>query len=330
MSGWKAIISKDDSPRNKTMPLSLVEEELAGFLPQKDMFLTIGVFDGVHRGHQHLIARLSEAAELANCQSGVITFKQHPQYILHPAARPPYLTNLEEKTALLRDLRVDTVLGLSFTPELARLSSREFIRLLIIKLRLKTLVLGSDFALGHRREGNIEALARLGREMGFSVTVIPPLTINGEVVSSTAIREALARSNMARVALLIGRYFSLSRTVVHGSGRGRGLGFPTANLEVEPEQALPADGVYATWVHFGGAARKAMTYVGRRPTFGNGQRNLEIFITDFSGDLYGQKIRVDFVAQVRGEMCFADVTALKRQIEADIIKGEAVLNASSR
>jgi len=308
------------------MPLSLVEAELAGFAPQKDMLLTIGVFDGVHRGHQHLISQLRAQAAGAGCQSGVITFKQHPQDILHPATRPPYLTNLAEKTLLLRGMGVDAVLSLSFTPELASLPGRDFVRLLIRKLRLKGLVLGADFALGRGREGDIAALAALGREMGFSVSVVSPLTVDGAVVSSTAIREALARSDMARVSRLIGRYFSLSRTVVHGSGRGQGLGFPTANLDMEPEQALPADGVYATWTSLEQARRKAMTYIGKRPTFDGGQRRLEIYIPGFTGDLYGKPLRVDFVAQLRGEMCFADAGALRRQIETDIIKGDAILN----
>src|SRR3972149_6190103 len=220
-----------------------VESELAGISPEKDMLLTIGVFDGVHLGHQHLLSQLRERARQLKLLSGVITFRQHPRAVLSSRAELPYLTSLEEKVSLIKNEGIDSVIPLSFTPELAQLSARQFVGLLLKHLRMRGLILGNDFVLGRNREGDVDALRRLGEEMGFSVDAVPPLRISHKVVSSTAIRDALAKGNMKKVSSLIGRFFSLQGRVTKGAGRGSGLGFPTANLEIDPEHILPADGV---------------------------------------------------------------------------------------
>ncbi|GAI44043.1 unnamed protein product, partial [marine sediment metagenome] len=214
-----------------------VEEELGKLPAEKDMLLTIGVFDGVHLGHRYLISQLTELAKQQGLLSGVVTFRQHPQEVLSPQTRLPFLIDLAQRTNLLKNEGVEAIITLSFTPELAQLSAGQFIGLLKKYLRMRGVVIGPDFALGQNREGNTDTLRRLGQEMGFSVTVVPPIIINGEVVSSTAIRNALAEGDMKRVQNLVGRPFSLHGRVIPGAERGIKLGFPTANLDTDPEQA---------------------------------------------------------------------------------------------
>ena len=191
----------------------LVEKELAAIAPEKDMLLTIGVFDGVHLGHKYLLSQLMEHARKQDLLSGVVTFRQHPLEVLSPQTELPYLTSLDEKVSLLKNEGVEAVITLSFTPELAQLSAGQFVTLLKKYLRMRGLVIGPDFALGRNREGDADALRKLGQDMGFSVTVIAPVKVNGEVVSSTAIRNAIAKGNIERVTRLIGRPFSLQGRV---------------------------------------------------------------------------------------------------------------------
>ena len=303
-----------------------VEQELAGFRPDRDSFITIGVFDGVHLGHKQLISQLKELARQQDSHSIVITFRQHPQEILTPGSPPPFLTDINEKTCLLQKEGVDAVIALSFTPELSRLSAREFVTLLQNKLKMKGLVVGPDFALGRNHEGDIAALRRLGSELGFSVTVIPPLMKNGEVVSSTAIRDALAGGDMEKVRHLLGRPFKLHGRVIHGKGRGTGLGFPTVNLDILPYQAIPADGVYATLACVEDKIFDSVTNVGRNPTFGNNERTIESFLLDFRNNLYDHEVRIDFLRQLRGEITFDSAEDLKKQIAEDILQARRILN----
>jgi len=307
-----------------------IEEELAELSPEKDMLLTIGVFDGVHLGHKYLISQLMENARQQNLLSGVVTFRQHPREVVSPRAKLPYLTNLTEKANLLKNEGVDAVITLSFTRELAQLGARQFVGLLKKYLRMRGVIIGPDFALGRGREGNADTLRQLGQEMSFSVTVIPPIVVNSEVVSSTAIRDALADGDMKRVSSLIGRFFSLQGRVTTGAGRGAELGFPTVNLEIEPKQALPADGVYATWTYIDDKAYQSVTNIGRRPTFGGNGRTVETYILDYHGNLYGSELRIDIVERLRGEKRFDTVEELKKQIAEDVKQGMAILDSGSR
>ena len=307
-----------------------VEEELAKLSPEKDMLLTIGVFDGVHLGHKYLISQLTEHARQQNLLSGVVTFSQHPREVLSPRAKLPYLTNLAEKVSLLKNEGVDAVITLSFTRELAQLSAGQFVSLLKKYLRMSGVIIGPDFALGRGREGNADTLRKLGQEMNFSVTAIPPIVVNGEVVRSTVIRDALADGDMKRVTNLIGRSFSLQGQVTTGAGRGLELGFPTANLEVDPKQALPADGVYATWAYIDDKAYHSMTNIGRRPTFGGDGRTVETYILDYHSNLYERELRIDIVERLRGEKRFDSVEELKKQIAEDVKQGIAILDSRSR
>ncbi len=302
-----------------------VEDELAAASPGKDTVLTIGVFDGVHLGHRFLIATAKEQAERRGMLSGVVTFRRHPQEVVSPDTRLPTLTDLPERERLLKEAGVDFVVMLSFDAATARLSAREFVTLLKKHLRMRGLVVGPDFALGRGREGGAETLSALGGEMGFTLTVLPPITIGREVVSSTSIRNALAAGDMKRVRMLYGRYFSLHGRVVVGDRRGASLGFPTANIQVDPQQALPPDGIYATQAYINGDKYRSVTNIGRRPTFNGGHRTIEVYIIDFSGDLYGRELRIDIVERLREERRFSNIEDLKKQMARDVKEALAVL-----
>ena len=307
-----------------------VEEELARFTPEKDMLLTVGVFDGVHLGHKYLISKLVEQARKQDLLSGVVTFRQHPQDLMSPQTRLPFLTDLDERSHLLKDEGVDVIIPLTFTAELAQLSARQFIDLLQKYLRMRGLVVGPDFALGRGREGDTETLDKLGQDMDFSITVMPPIMIDGEVASSTAIRKALADGDVEKVSRLAGHPFSLHGRVVTGAGRGVGLGFPTANLDINQEQALPADGVYASWAYINGKINRSATNVGTNPTFGDIERAVETYILDYQGDLYGQGVKVDFVKRLRDEKKFGSAEELKKQMAEDVRQGMAILSSEDK
>jgi len=304
----------------------LVEEELARFSRGKDTLLTVGVFDGVHLGHRHLISRLVEQARQCNLLPGVVTFRQHPQEVLSDT-KLPFLTDLEERIRLIKETGVEFIIPLSFSPELSHLTPRQFVHLLKEYLRMRGLVIGPDFALGRNREGSVETLIALGKEMGFTVAIVSPMIINGEVVSSTAIREALVRGNMKKVAKMVGRPFSLQASVVTGAGRGVKLGFPTANLRISPEQAIPADGVYASLTYINGRAYPSMTYIGKSPTFGGKERGIEVYVLDYKSILYGRELKIDIIERLRGDIKFKSAEELKQQIASDVERGKAILES---
>lgn len=292
--------------------------------------LAIGVFDGVHLGHKALLSELKRQAEEKSLIAGVVTFRKHPATILPGQQRLPHLTSLAEKIRFLREEDVAFIVTLSFTLELAQVSAEHFVGLLKKHLRMRGLIIGADFALGRNREGNAETLTRMGQDTGFSVTVVPPVKLNGEVVSSTAIRKALANGDVDKVRRMMGRYFSLEERVVTGNGRGAELGYPTANLDTDPEQALPADGVYATWAYVDNKPLRAVTSIGHRPTFGGGERVVEVYILGYQGNLYGSRLKIDIIERLRGEMRFDSATALVTQIENDIKKAEGIFSALDR
>ena len=307
-----------------------VEEELAELSPKKDMLLAIGVFDGVHLGHKYLISKLIEQAKQQNLLPGVVTFRQHPQEVVSSQIKLAFLTDVAERVKLLKNEGVEDIILLSFTAELARLSACEFARLLQKHLRMRGLVIGPDFALGRGREGDTNALRKLGQEMNFSVTVIMPVIIDGEVVSSTAIRKALSDGDIEKVHKMAGWSFSLHGRVVTGSGRGVGLGFPTANIGLNPEQALPVDGVYAGWAYIDGRTCQSVVNIGTCPTFNGSERAVEAYIVDYHGNLYGQDLKIDFVERLRDEKKFDSVEELKKQMAEDVREGKAILNSRSR
>jgi riboflavin kinase/FMN adenylyltransferase len=307
-----------------------IEQELASISPQGETLLTIGVFDGVHAGHRYLLKRLHQRAEERNLLGGVVTFNPHPQSVLHPDKQLPWLSSLEDRVATLRQLGLSVVAVLTFTPKLAQLSARDFMSLLKRYLRMEGIVVGPDFTLGRAGEGNINLLHALGDEMKFSVEVIPPYTIDGEIVSSTLIRQALVQGDMSRVEKLMGRRFYLMGKVITSDKRGRVLGFPTANLDMKPEQASPDNGIYATITHVDGKQFPSATNIGTRPTFGGGKKLVETHLLNYQGSLYDKDIRVEFVQKLRDEKRFASSEELKTQIKKDVRKVEALLGKDSR
>lgn len=301
-----------------------VEEELAKFAPHRETVLAIGVFDGVHLGHRHLIEYLKRQALVRDHLAGIITFANHPQEIVSPQAPVSYLSSLEEKLNLLRQLDVGLIVPLSFNQELARLSARQFTELLQKHLKMRGIVVGPDFALGKGREGDVFALRSLGKEMGFTTDVVAPKIIEGEIASSTNVRRALAEGDINKVSMLLGRPYSLKGPVVHGYERGTSLGFPTANLEVKSNRALPADGVYVTRAYLGNDSYPSVTNIGTRPTFGQGDRTIEVFLLDFKGGIYGEELRIDIVEHLREEKRFADPAELMAQIGKDVERAREI------
>jgi len=302
-----------------------IEQELASITPPGETVLTMGVFDGVHAGHRYLLKKLQQRAAEKNLLSGVVTFSPHPQSVLHPHNQLPWLSNLEDRVRAFRELGINIVAVLTFTPKVAQLSAQEFISLVKKHLRMRGIMVGPDFALGRGREGNINLLRALGREMKFSVEVISPYTINGEVVSSTLIRQALVQGDMRRVERLMGHYFYLRGKVITSDKRGRVLGFPTANLDIQPQQALPGNGIYATIAQVDGKQFPSATNIGIRPTFGEGEKTVETHLLNYKGDLYDKEIRVEFVQKLRDEQRFPSSEELKVQIEKDVREVEAIL-----
>ena len=297
-----------------------IEQELTELTPPKETLLGIGVFDGVHVGHRYLLENLNRQARDKNLLSGVVTFAPHPQWVLHPHDQLPWLSSLEDRVSRLREAGVDLVAVLSFTSELASLSAREFIALLRKYLKMRGLVIGPDFALGKRREGDIKLLSLLGQEMGVSVDVVSFFTVDGEIVSSTLIRQALTQGDMIRIRKLLGHNFYLEGRVVSEAKRGRNLGFPTANLAVKLDQALPGNGVYATITSMGKNKLSSVTNVGVRPTFGQNARNVETYLLNYEGDLYDQVLKVEFIQKLRDEQRFASAEELEAQIKEDVEK----------
>lgn len=307
-----------------------IEQELARMTPQGETLLTIGVFDGVHAGHRYLLEKLQQRAAERSLLSGVVTFAPHPQSVLHPHNQLPWLTDLQDRIKAFQELGVDTVIALTFTPKVAQLSAPDFMSLLRDYLKMRGIMVGPDFALGRGGEGNVNLLRTLGNQMQFSVEVILPYTIDGQVVSSTLIRQALIQGDMKRVEKLMGHRFYLKGKVITSDKRGRVLGFPTANLETKPQQALPDNGIYATLTQVNGKAFPSATNIGSRPTFGEGKQMVETHLLNYEGSLYGKEIRIDFVQKLRDEQRFPSSEELKAQIEKDVRKVQALLAKDSK
>jgi riboflavin kinase/FMN adenylyltransferase len=302
-----------------------VIDDLAKVSLRQETIVTIGTFDGVHRGHQVLVGGVVARARATDRLAVLITFHPHPAAVLAPERAPGYLTTPGEKVALLESLGVDLVVLLPFSRELAATPARDFVQSVSGYLRLRELWIGADFALGRNREGDVPYLQALGRELDFDVHVVEPVFSEGQVISSSRIRALLRQGRVEEASLLLGRYPSLSGEVVMGAQRGRTLGFPTANLEVRPERAVPADGVYAVFALLGSERYPAVANVGVRPSFDNGQRTVETHLFDFDRDIYGCDLVVEFVAWLRNELRFGDIDDLVAQIRQDSESAREIL-----
>lgn len=307
----------------------LVIDDLAEAELNRDSVLTIGAFDGVHRGHQHLIHQLVERARCTHRLAGLITFHPHPSVVLAGRNPAKYITTPGEKAALLERLGLDIVAILPFSREVAQVSAWDFIQMVHHHLRMIELWVGADFALGRNREGDVRALQEMSERLGFKVQVVEPLVWQGEIISSTRIRSLLRKGRVREAACLLNRYPSLVGEVVRGTQRGRCIGFPTANLEVRAERAVPADGVYAVYVLLGEERYPGVANIGVRPSFDNGERTVETHILDFQGDIYGCDLVVEFVERLRSERRFTEIDALKAQIEQDISRARLILSAEA-
>jgi riboflavin kinase/FMN adenylyltransferase len=299
--------------------VTLAREELARIAPGRDTAVTIGKFDGVHRGHQHLIARFIERAREEDLAAVVIVLYPNPVTVLRPGTPVTYLTSLDERLGLLKRLGPDSVGIVPFTSELAQLSARDFASLLVEELDMRLLFVGPDFALGRNREGSVGALRKIGDDFGFRVETAALLAQDGEKVGSSAVRNALAAGDVEEVARLLGRPFSLEGPVVAGAHRGTGLGFPTANIAIGLDRALPAYGVYVTRAFVRENAFQSCTNIGVRPTFDAEPRpTVEAFILDFDDDIYGQEVRLDLLCRLRDELKFDSADDLITQMHKDI------------
>ncbi len=304
-------------------------------------FLTIGNFDGVHRGHQMLLRRLQEAAQSGAGQTALLTFDPHPMALLRPDLPLQLLTTPVERLELAAELGIDVGILQPFTAQIAALSPRTFMEMLVQHLGVAALVVGPDFALGRNRAGTLDVLAVLGKELGYELIVLNPVLWEGVEVRSLSVRQHLLAGDVEGAAALLGRFYAVPGEVVHGDGRGRTIGVPTANVATADDRLLPANGVYATWctLERGGTLQRfaSATNIGVRPTVDGTQRRVESHLLDFpppgeSGDLYGQTVRVEFVARLRGEQKFASLDALVNQIQADLVQARhslAVPNAVS-
>jgi riboflavin kinase/FMN adenylyltransferase len=292
--------------------------------------LTIGSFDGVHRGHQALIGAMSVQAKQTNQPIVVLSFYPHPSVVLRGRQPAFYITLPEERAALLEELDVSYVLTLRFNENLAHSDAETFLKTIHERLSFRGLWIGENFALGHRREGSPLYLEKAGERMGFELHVVPPLLVDGEVVSSTRVREALRSGDVARAARYLGRLFTLPGVVVEGSDRGKTLGFPTANLSIWKERACPGPGVYACNVAIGDKRYAAVTNIGVRPTFGDEDKKVlvETHLLDFDGNLYGEVMRLTFVDRLRDEQRFSGPEELIRQITRDIRHARRLMDRS--
>ena len=286
--------------------------------PRGPLHLALGVFDGVHLGHQALVRRLVGGAQAAGATALAATFDPLPGRVL--AQDPPQstLADAPERAELLLHAGADGVVIFTFDKTFSEQSAEAFIHRATEAGDIQRIVVGPDFQFGHGREGAVGTLASLGTQLGFAVTAVDPISLGGGVVSSTRIRAALRAGDLATAQALLGRPYSIRGTVVQGEQRGRTLGFPTINVAPPSEKLLPQDGIYATWVTVDGQRYRGATSLGVRPTFGGGPRKLESFLLDFSGDIYGHEATVAFVERLRDEESYDSAEALSRQIARDV------------
>jgi riboflavin kinase/FMN adenylyltransferase len=294
--------------------------------------LTIGSFDGVHLGHQTLVRSVVESARARGVAAVALTFEPSPRAVLRPELPLAYLTHLPQKLELLGSLGLDETIVVPFTRELSQVQAPDFITWLRQYVPFVEMWEGEGFALGHGRTGNTEVLAHLGEQMGYTLQIAPLTEIEGEPVSSTRVRQAVAEGEVETAARLLGRPYAVPGTVVHGSKRGRELGYPTANLDTPPNQAIPADGVYASWCvrHATGETLPSLTSVGIRPMFENDVRLVEVYILDYDADLYDETLTTQFVHYLRPQQRFDGLETFIAQMRQDEANARKLLGVAGR
>lgn len=294
--------------------------------------LTIGVFDGVHRGHAQLISRAVKSAAARGVPSVLMTFDPHPMEVVRPGSHPAQLSTMDRRAELVAELGIDVFCVMPFTQEFMKLTPERYVQeLLVDKLGVAEVVVGDNFTFGKQAAGTVDTMRELGARFGFDTDIVTLLGEHAVTFSSTYIRSCVVAGDMSAAAEALGRPHRVEGVVVHGDGRGKGLGFPTANVAPPMHAAIPADGVYAGWFTVlgdeGGERRMAAISVGTNPTFDGRNRTVEPHILDFDGDLYGKRVAVDFVEQLRGMRKFESIDELVEAIGRDVKQAREVLTA---
>jgi riboflavin kinase/FMN adenylyltransferase len=293
----------------------------------KNSYLTVGVFDGVHRGHRKIIHKLVKDAHANNANAVVLTFEPHPASVL-TGKEIHCLTTPDERADLFGSLGVDTVITQRFTPDLSTVPAHEYMSRLKTHLGLNHLLIGYDFALGKGREGNAPRLKEIGSELGYTVEVAPALSDESGVISSTEIRKLVSIGNMGEAAKLLGYPYRMSGEIIRGAGRGKKISFPTANVDYATQKVAPPNGIYACWAQLGNERFMAATNIGFNPTFTPERQtpSLEAYLLDFDRDIYGEVLTLEFVARLREEIRYTTVEALIDQIHDDVNQTRAILS----
>ncbi|MBC2576828.1 bifunctional riboflavin kinase/FAD synthetase [Peptostreptococcus canis] len=283
-----------------------------------DTCVTIGNFDGVHKGHQTLMKKAIEYSKLNNLKSVVFTFANHPVNYF----KPGYVKNIityDEKKTLLEDLGVDVLVNIPFGVEMTEISAEDYVQnILIDKLHVKKLIVGHDFTFARKREGNVEVLKKLSTEKGFELEIVTPVLVDGKRVSSTDIRAMIAEGDVSGAEKLLGRYFAVEGIVIRARQIGRTIGFPTANLDVDKNMVIPQKGIYATIAKIDNRVFCGATSIGTNPTVNGKGLSIETYILDFDEDIYDQRLRIEFVERMRDEIKFDSVEGLKEQLTEDV------------
>jgi len=292
------------------------------------VYATIGAFDGVHIGHQHLIKTMVETAREHSAKTAVVTFHPHPAVYLKSLKMPFYITTQDEKRLIFSQLGVDFVVDIDFSKEISEMEPGQFIDMLLEKFSIKQLWLGKDFALGKNRSGNIDVLSAIGENKDFKIIDCPHIEDTNGKISSSQIRNWIKSGDFISTSTSLNRYYSIEGLVISGDARGRKIGFPTANLDVWEGKLLPISGVYATWISFDNEVFPSVTNVGIRPTFevqNNPKPRIEVHILNFDQNIYNKKVKLDFVEQIRLEKKFKSVEELVNQIQRDAWQAEEIL-----
>tara|TARA_Y100000590_G_scaffold470161_1_gene662428 strand:- start:3786 stop:4748 length:963 start_codon:yes stop_codon:yes gene_type:complete len=301
-------------------------QELLEAKVDEPTLVTVGMFDGVHLGHKYLLNLLKNESTKRNMSPAVLTFRDHPQSILRPESQVPLITSLDDRLSLISNEGINFLVPLTFDQDLSLVGARSFVEMLKITINLRGFLVGPDFALGHKREGTIPVLTALGKEMGFFVSVLDVLELEGNSVRSTNVRNSIKEGNMELAAKLLGRPHSFSAKVVHGEGRGKKLGFPTANLLYDNSLIIPHDGVYATWIEIDGQYMPSATSIGNNPTFKGENITVETFILGFDSDIYDVNVRLIFGPMLREMASFSSSNELVEQMKNDISNVHDALN----
>ena len=280
--------------------------------------LALGTFDGVHRGHQALLVHARERAKTLLGQCAVLTFDPHPATVLTPESAPSLLTTIDERLELFAHVGVDVAVVARFDDGTRRMSAEAWVNALTACIRMTEVVCGPSYAFGHDRRGDPDLLRRLGARLGFQVWVVDPVEADGERVSSSRIRRLLHTGQVLDAARLLGRWYSLRGTVRRGEGRGRDLGYPTANLQLPPSKLIPSTGIYAAYARPSVGEFAAAVSIGTRPTFGPGSLQVEAYLLNFSGDVYGLPLELRIAARLRDELTFPSAEELVAQIASDV------------